>query len=261
MAEIQQSETPLSRYARIVEMVASAPSGMNLTQIAQAAKLHTGTAHRLLGSLCDIGFLVREDDRRTYVLGPRLKQLCMIAVAPPSVITMAMPELNTLVRRHAETAYLARLDGTVVESIAMATPKDGERSFVQPGRIMPFHASASAKAIFAFQDPQLLGEMLAGPLERFTEDTLTEPADILRELERVRAEGIAVCDNELDPGVLSYAVPVRGGDGRVSYAIGISGLAPALRAHPLEEVRDSLQHASRVLSAKLQNGPGPHRND
>lgn len=252
---LQHTETPLARYARILEVLTSAPSGMSLTQVAQAANLQASTAHRLIGSLCDIGFLARQGDRRTYVLGPRLLRLCNLAVAPASVISMATPELHELVRRHSETAYLARLNGTTVESIAFATPTEGGRTFVQPGRVMPFHAAASAKAIFAFQDPHVVNELLAGSHQRFTENTRTDPAEILRDLETVRVEGIATCDNELDPGVLSYAVPVRGGDGRVTYAIGISGLSAGLREQPVGDIRDSLQRASRVLGAKLQQHP------
>jgi DNA-binding IclR family transcriptional regulator len=250
----QQSESPLSRYARIIEVLVSAPGGMTLSQVAQGANLQVSTAHRLVGSLCDVGLVARQNDRRSYVLGPRLMRLCMLAVAPPSVIAMATPELHELVRRHHETAYLARLNGTTVESIAMATPEDSARSFVQPGRVMPFHATASAKAIFAFQEPDLVRRLVAGPHQRFTDDTRTDPDDILRELETVRAEGIAICENELDPGVLSYAVPVRGNDGCVTYAIGISGLAAGLRAQPFHEIRESLQAASRMLAAKLQHG-------
>ncbi|MCL4766371.1 MAG: IclR family transcriptional regulator [Hyphomicrobiaceae bacterium] len=257
---VQYPETPLARYARILEVLTSAPSGMSLTQVAQAANLQASTAHRLIGSLCDIGFLARQDDRRTYVVGPRLLRLCNLAVAPASVISMATPELHELVRRHSETAYLARLNGTVVESIAIATPAEGDRTFVQPGRVMPFHAAASAKAIFAFQDSRLINELLAGSHQRFTEDTRTAPAEILRDFETVRVEGIATCDNELDPGVLSFAVPVRGGDGRVVYAIGISGLSAGLREQPIADIRESLQRASRVLGAKLQQYSALDRN-
>jgi len=75
--------------------------------------------------------------------------------------------------------------------------------------------------------------------------------EIRAELEQVRAESFAVCDNELDPGVLSYATPVPFGDGSVIYAIGISGLSERLRACPREEIRESLLNASKVLSKKL----------
>lgn len=251
------SDTPLARYTRLLEAIAAAPDGLSLTQLAHAAGLQPASAHRLVAALRDIGLLGRAEGSRTYLPGPRLKRLCMLASGPASLASIAEPELQDLARRHAETAFLACLDGTVVTSVAMATPSDGERTYVQPGRIMPFHASASAKAIFAFQDRKLVARMLAEPLTRYTDHTRTDPDEILRDLERVRAEGVAECDNELDPGVLSYAVPVTGPDGSVRHALGICGISTSLRACPPEQIRDSLLRSSRMLSAKLQAGLAP----
>jgi len=247
-----QSDTPLARYARILEALAASSEGMTLTHIAEAAQLQAGTAHRLINSLCAVGFAVKFDGKKTYVLGPRMLRLCHRAVTPPSVIALVEPVLHDLVKAHSETAYLTKLHGTAVESVAMEMPHGGEKAYVQPGRIMPLHASASAKAIFAFQDPKLIDRVLAEPRTKFTADTKIETSEIRAELERVRSEGIAVCDNELDPGVLSFAVPVRLADGSVIYALGISGLSERLRLRPRDEVRDSLMRASQVLARKLQ---------
>jgi DNA-binding IclR family transcriptional regulator len=133
----------------------------------------------------------------------------------------------------------------------MDVPHVGDKAYVQPGRTMPLHAAASAKAIFAFQDPRIVDRVLTEPRMKFTADTKIEDREIRAELEQVRAESFAVCDNELDPGVLSYAAPVPTGDGSVIYAIGISGLSERLRLCPREDIRASLLNASKVLSKKL----------
>lgn len=251
------TDTPLVRYTRLLEAIAAAPDGLGLTQLAHAAGLQPASAHRLVAALRDIGLLARAEGSRLYLPGPRLKRLCMLAAGPPTLAGIAEPELDELARRHHETAFLARLDGSVVTSVAMATPSDGARTYVQPGRIMPFHASASGKAILAFQDRRFVLRMLAEPLERYTGHTRTDPGEILAELDRVRAAGIAECDNELDPGVLSYAVPVSGPDGAVRHALGICGVSTSLRACPPEEIRASLLRCAGILTAKLQAGLAP----
>lgn len=244
-------DSPLGRYARILEALAASRGGMTLTQIADTVRLQPGTAHRLINSLCAVGFAEKDTDQRTYALGSRMVRLCHLAVTPPSIITMARPVLHELVRTHGETSYLAKLSGTVVESVAMDVPQGGDKAYVQPGRTMPFHAAASAKAIFAFQDPELIDQALAGPRTKYTVDTKVEDSEIRAELDLVHAEGFAVCDNELDPGVLSYAAPVPLQDGSIIYAIGISGLSERLRLRPREEVRESLLNASKILSRLL----------
>ncbi len=247
-------DNPLSRYARILETVASAHDGMTLSAIAEMAGLQAGTSHRLVNALCDVGLLSRQNGQKVYVLGSRMIQLCLLAMTPASIVGLARPVLRELVKTHAETAYLVKLSGITVESIAMEMPQAGEKSHVQPGRAMPFHASASAKAIFAFQSPEMIGRLLSEPRTKFTADTKMDDAEIRAELERVRAEGFAVCDNELDPGVLSFAAPVRIEHWGVMFAIGISGLSARLRLLPREEIKESLLKASELLAKKLQRG-------
>ncbi len=250
----ENSDNPLSRYARILETVASGPDGMTLSAIAETAGLQPATSHRLVNSLCEVGFLERHNGQKVYVLGSRMIQLSLLAVTPTSIINSARPVLRELVRAYGETAYLTKLRGVTVELIAMELPQAGEKSFVQPGRVMPFHASASAKAIFAFQTPEMIDRLLAEPRTRFTSDTKMEDAEIRAELARVRNEGFSVCDNEMDPGVLSFASPVRIKNWGVMFAIGICGLAARLRLAQRDEVKASLLSASQLLSDTLQRG-------
>ncbi|MGE0651785.1 MAG: IclR family transcriptional regulator [Alphaproteobacteria bacterium] len=253
----RNDDNPLSRYIRILEAVASAPGGMTLSMIAEGTGLQPATSHRLVSSLCDVGFLKRQERTKVYVLGARMLQLSLLAVTPSSVADAARPILRDLVATFGETAYLAELSGTTVGSIAMEMPKSEEKSFVQPGRVMPFHASASAKAICAFQPPGLIDQKLAEPRTRFTADTKMGEGEIRAELEKVRAEAFAVCDNELDPGVLSFAVPVRIDGLGVFLSIGLLGLSDRLKRRPREEIKKKLTEASEMLARKLRTGAGP----
>jgi IclR family acetate operon transcriptional repressor len=242
----------LSRYARILEAVAASPAGLTLGAIGTAAGLQAATAHRLVNSLCDVGFLARPPGQKVYSLGSRMVQLCLVAVTPTSVVSLARPLLRELVKAHGETAYLTKLSGVTVESVAMEMPLPGEKSFVQPGRAMPFHASASAKAIFAFQPQDVIDRLLAEPRTRFTQDTKMSDAEILADLARVRNERFAVCDNELDPGVLSFATPVELDRWGVLFAVGVVGLSDRLGSRPRQEIKESLLHASKSLATQSQ---------
>ncbi len=242
------NDSPLARYMRLLEALAAAPDGLTLTQIVEREALQPGTVHRLMAALCGLGLAARIPDSKAYRVGPRLQRLSHTVQTPTALIDRARPVLRGLVEAHGETAYLAKLTGTIVESVAMERPQPGDRAYVQPGRIMPIHAAASAKAIFAFQDSDVVQKLLAEPRHRFTADTKMDAGAILAELDQVRADGFAICDNELDPGVLSYAAPVVFADGTVLYAIGVSGLAERLRSQPRPAIRQSLSQASRTLS-------------
>lgn len=247
------ADNPLARYARILETVAAAPEGMTLSMIAESAGLQPATSHRLVNSLCEIGFLSKQERTKVYILGSRMIQLCLLAVTPSSIVDAARPILRDLVATFGETAYLAKLSGTEVESIAMEMPRSEEKSFVQPGRAMPFHASASGKAICALQSQEFIDRKLAEPRTRFTSDTRLDEDDLRAELERVRTQGYAICDNELDPGVLSFAVPVRVDGWGVMFSIGLTGLSERLQQLPRQQILSSLTDASSTLSQRFRS--------
>jgi DNA-binding IclR family transcriptional regulator len=120
---------------------------------------------------------------------------------------------------------------------------------------MPFHAAASAKAILAYADDALLKIALAQPRRRFTEHTRTAAVELRQELAEVRRQGFAACNQELDPGVLSYACPVhlRGAGPAVFYSIGIVGLTQRLAGQPVLEVVGPLKAAASELASLLES--------
>ncbi len=241
----------LSRYAAVLDAIASRPDGLSLTEAMQATGLPRGTLHRLLGALQDVGYLATRDSRKIYMLGPRLVRLLHLGVAPQAVDAVAMPILDGLVEKLGETAFLARLAGDRVESFATAVPSREGQSHVHPGRDMPIHAAASAKAIFAFQEASLVERALQRPRTRYTEDTRVHAAQVQSDLETVRRKGYAVCANELDPGVLSYAVPVQVEGAGVLYSVGVVGLSARLARYPEAQLAADLRTAAQSISARL----------
>jgi len=251
---LSESAGILGRYALVLETLAASPDGMTLTELIRATALPRGTLHRLIGSLREVGYVAPRDGRKVYGLGPRLLRLLHLGAAPASVAALARPMLQELCERFGETAYLAKLTGTRVESAAMVLPDTGGQTFVQPGRIMPVHASSSAKAIFAFQDPALLDKVLAAPRERYTAGTVTDDAEVRADLEKVRLQGYAICVNELDPGVASYACPVQLEGVGVIYAVGMVGFEERVGRFDAAEIVGALHGVADRLASRLQAG-------
>lgn len=245
-----KTDTPLSRYARILETVGAAREEMTLSNIARSAGLQAGTAHRLVNSLRETGLLDQVDGSRAYVLGHRLMRLLHVAVLPNAVVSTARPFLRDLVSRYGETVFIARLAGSVAETVAFEQPAEEFRSFLHPGREMPMHATATGKAILAYQDPAFIDRILAEPRVRFTENTCVDEAALRAQLAEVRETGFAVCDNEMDVGVLSYACPLRLDGRHVFYALGIFGIAERMRRIPREEIRAVLDETAATMTAR-----------
>jgi DNA-binding IclR family transcriptional regulator len=248
-----KERSTLERYIFILEALAPVPTGMTLNEIIERTKLPRGTAHRLINSLTRVGLLVTHAGRnKTYALGPRLMRLLYSGLSPDLVTALARPLLENLADRFGETALLARLKGNQIEKLGAWVPGDGTFSYVQPGRIMPINAAASAKAIFAFQGDEVIEEALSSHrLVRYTPSTKTSKTAIRAELAQVRRNGYAVCSDEFDPGVLSFACPVHLTDFGTIYSIGVVGLSDRLRSFQPEVIVAALRERCDALSLAL----------
>lgn len=242
----------LARYALILETVAASSLNLSLTEIMRGTGLSSATTHRLVNALLDVGYLTDLGGRKTYRIGPRLIRLFHLAQSPTTVSLLVQPVLQGLVARFGETAFVAKLSGDQVESVASAVPENYSQSHVQPGRVMPINAAASAKAIFAFQPEPVIAKALAAPLHKFTDRTIIDPARLRQNLGEVRAQGYAICADELDPGVLSYACPIHLTGAGVLYSIGIVALSRRLMAFQETDVIAALSNAARLTSIRLR---------
>ena len=248
---VDGNDPPLARYVRILETVAAARAGLTLTEIATELGLKAGTVHRLVRGLTALGLLRNAAGTRRYVSGPRLLNLLYLNLDPTGYAVLAQHTLDGLVTALGETAHLARLNGDFAESVLMKQPLGSNRAYVQPGRQLPLHAAASGKALLAFQAEAFIADYLVRPRTRYTERTKVRPEEVRREFDRIRNDGSAICDNELDAGVLSYGHPVRVAGGSVLYSVGITGLADRFRATSRELIREKLSAAATELGKSL----------
>jgi DNA-binding IclR family transcriptional regulator len=246
----------LARYALVLDAMAAAPVGLTFAEIMRATGLPRGTLHRLLGALAQVGYVDRGDHGKVYALGRRLLALLHRRTPRETLAEMARPVLDALAARFGETAFLARLEGERVESAAMVLPGRERHSYVQPGREMPLHAAASAKAIFAFQPEAIVARVLQRPRVAFTPASRTGRRQVLAELATVRAKGYAACLDELDPGITSYACPIHV-QGGVFHSVGLVGLTPRLERVRIADIVAVLQAAADELGRRLSGDAAP----
>jgi IclR family acetate operon transcriptional repressor len=112
------------------------------------------------------------------------------------------------------------------------------------GRRVEFHCTANGKIFLAYG----AAELPTGPLRRRTPQTLTNRAELARQLETVRRDGIAGAIDELEIGLAAIAAPVHGPTGHVIAALSISGPTQRLE---IEEVEPVLVGQARELSERL----------
>jgi DNA-binding IclR family transcriptional regulator len=245
---------PLERYMQVLELVAAFPAAVTLVEVAALLDFPKTTAHRLLKGLVRSGLLKDAVGGRAYQLGERFKRLLHTMADDSWLTALVRPHLERLTETSAETCYLTRLIGARVVVAVSQSPDVRWRGYVQPGIEMPVNAAATAKAIMAYQSPELIAAALAHDLPLLTVNTRNDRAWVEGELATVRERGYATCIGEIDEGLAAIAVPVVLNDQTVLHALGMTGPLQRIMNAQLPERLTTLRRTAGLLAKALALG-------
>jgi len=241
----------LRKAIRVLECFSLQEPRLSLSEIARRAKLPLSTAHRILATLREAGVVEQEGERDLYRLGLKLLELGSMVLANMEVHREALPIIEGLARESGETVHLGVFDGFGVVSIEKMDSPHGLASQITVGRSAPAYCTAVGKALLAFQPEAVLEHICQQGLTGYTRRTLTDPARLRKELEKVRTGGYAVDDEEHHSGVRCVAAPIRNHSGNVVASLSISGPAVRISKEAIPSLAQRVREVAGKLSARL----------
>ena len=238
----------IDRAMSLVAAVIKADEPVTFPELHDESGLAKSTASRLLAALERTELLERNGDGG-YVAGPLFWLYASRHDPWEELVRIAQPTLEQVGDDTRETVNLSVTRGDRVVQVAQvdSTYLLGTKDWTQVD--VPVHASALGKVLLAY-GTLTLGR---GRLEQITPHTVTDPDDLRRELDAVVRNGWASTIDELEIGLAGVAVPVRGGDGEVIAALGVSGPNPRLETR-IDDVGRRLDERAKQLSALLRRG-------
>ncbi|MCM2250762.1 MAG: IclR family transcriptional regulator [Ramlibacter sp.] len=237
-------------------MVVARHPGLGVTELSKKSGITKPRAFRLLSTLEERGFVQRQQGTANYQLGSASLVLGLTALDQVSLVRQGSKYLDSLVQRFNENVQLRVLDGKESLCVARRDSSHALRIHLPIGSKRPLHAGASGKVLLAFADESFQEKILSMPLSGYTRSTVTSAARLAEELARVRAEGVATSAGEFADGVVSVAVPVWDGSGKVVAALGMS--VPVARAPDggerfVPELRKAADDLSRDLGHRAES--------
>jgi len=230
---------------------------LGIANLADELSMSRSTTHRYASTLVALGYLEQDQSRR-YRLAPRVVDVGMSVLDSMSLRGKAREHLRQLREQTGRTVSLAVLDGQSVRYVdRLRGWRRGQHAVdlnLGVGARLPLHCSAMGKILLANlsdgERDRLIAEL---ELTRRGPNSITSKRALRAELEEVRADGLAVGDEELAPGVRTIAAPVIGPDGEVVAAIGIPVPADVFTRDELYEVLGvPLRAAAKRLSVALR---------
>ncbi|MFC5993422.1 IclR family transcriptional regulator C-terminal domain-containing protein [Pseudonocardia hispaniensis] len=227
----------LARGLAVIRAFDAGNPERTLSEVARATGLTRAAARRFLLTLVALGYV--RTDGRLFALTPRVLELGYSYLSSLTLPEVATPHLEALSRTVGESASMSVLDDGEVVYVARVPTTRIMSVAITIGTRFPAFATSMGRVLLAALPPARLDEVLAGlETRRLTAHTLTDVAALRRELEKVRAAGHCLVDQELELGLRSLAVPVRDRSGAVAAAVNIS--TQTTRGTPEELLRDVL---------------------
>lgn len=244
----------LERAAAMLRLLAGGERRLGLSDIASTLGLAKGTAHGILRTLQQEGFVEQDENSGRYQLGAELLRLGNSYLDVHELRARALVWTDDLARSSGESVYLGVLHQQGVLIVHHVFRPDDSRQVLEVGAMQPLHSSALGKVLSAY-DPVAHSEAVEGDRKPFTKRTVTEADAFEGVLALTRARGWGADVEETWEGVASVAAPVHDRRRLPVGAVGITGAVERvcedgeLRSDLIAAVRDCARAVSRDLGA------------
>jgi DNA-binding IclR family transcriptional regulator len=230
--------------------------GLGVTRIADLLGREKSQVSRTLKTLASFGLVDRDADSLAYRLGWRIYALASLA-GDRRLLDLARPLLKQLVGVFEERAFLSILQGSGTLTLLSESAPTSLQASGWVGRETPAYCTSVGQVLLLDEDTAGLERLFRGvsfePLGPGTPRSLSEFTD---RIALARTRGYAIADEEMEPGLVAAAAPVRDPSGRIVAALNVSG--PKFRlGGRLDEAGAALVLAAADLSDALAGRPEP----
>ena len=214
----------LERGLAVIRAFGADTPSLTLSEVARATGLTRAATRRFLLTLGDLGYV--RSDGRYFELTPRVLELGYAFLSSLSLPEVAEPHLERLVAEVHESSSVSVLDGDDIVYVARVPTSRIMRVSINVGTRFPAYATSMGRVLLAGMEPDDLDAFLArAELVRLSARTITAEPKLRAELARVRRQGWAMVDQELEEGLRSVAAPIRDRAGQVVAAVNLSAHA------------------------------------
>ena len=237
----------LQKAMDLLELLQSEEEPKSLEELVEASGLAKSTAHRLLANLLRRGYVEKTRNGR-YVLGLTLLALGAAVRRRQSLRDVAHPVMERVRDLLGETVNLGKLRGDSVVYLETVESQQSIRVISSLGIADPVYATAMGKAILAWMPAA--ERPAIRKWKRLTAGTVNTLAELTADLEKTRAQGYAIDDEESMEGGRCVGVPILQG-GRPVAGLSISGPSSRIRKDKIREVAAVLTKAAREIADRI----------
>ena len=257
MAENNSQIQSIAKALSIINLLAEKKQGMSLAEISRKMGMAKSTAHGLISTLRDFGYIEQSVFDGNYKLGITLFEIGCRVANNIDVREIAVNFIQKLVDDTGETVHLVVLDKDEVLYIDKHESTQSLRIIVSEiGSRLPVHCTGVGKVLLAYLPPMEVKRIINNKgMTRYTKNTITDAKKLEKELEIIREQGYGEDNEEIMDSLRCIAVPIWDYHNKVCAAMSISGPCARMTDQRVDELRGHLLETAREISTSLGYRP------
>ncbi len=240
------------RIFHVLEFLAeSGPT--SLTELSEELRLSKSTTHRMLLSLCMMGYVRKDDVSGKYELTFKLLEIAGRVLERVDILPIAHRYLEQLMRQTHETVHFVQRDGnSLVYVDKVESDANSIRMVSRIGLRLPMFCTGVGKAMLAEMPLNQVEEIWNhSSIRAYTQHTITNLDQLLLELEWIRSHGYALDNEENELGVRCIAACVHDFSGKANNAFSVSAPISRMSDDRIRELSAFVLNTKKELSREL----------
>jgi DNA-binding IclR family transcriptional regulator len=238
----------LAKARNILDAFSSRSPELTISELVSRTGLPTSTCVRIVRNLAFDGLLERTGDR--YRIGLAIVRWASLALAGRSLVETSASTLEWLRDETGESAQLCVREDRFAVVVAAVNSHHSVVRQLKVGEVNYLHAGSTGKVFLAF-DPEARQLIRTGRLEAFTANTVTDRAQLLKEVDAIHERGYSLSFEERNSGAAGVTAPIFDATGSLAGSIGVTGPINRMTPETIEGHIKAVLEASRRITQQL----------
>lgn len=253
---VTQKLNAIEKALHVLALFSQENRPMGTVEISKAMGFHKATTSRILLILAKKGLLQKDSETKKFSLGSTALDIgrAVLDSLSNDVAVMGRQHIEQLRDELGETVVLEQF---MVESTVITHMSEGIQRVRLAGGVgdrLPLNATAGAKAILAFLEPEEAEDLIRShtDFKSYTSNTITEPEKLIEQLPSIRKQGYAVDNEESEYGISAIGVPVFNYENLPVAAVVVVGLTAMINRH-MESILERMKPTAGRISSTLMH--------
>jgi IclR family transcriptional regulator, KDG regulon repressor len=242
----------INKALDILEIFLDQEHSIGVLELSRISGLNPSTVNRICLNLVKRGYLNQSSKRGKYTLGLKFFDFTSSYMKRSTLRDLAMPFLLKLKSEVGETVTLTCLKGT--NCMQLAIVKSGHLLSINPeeGSLLPLYNTGIGKAILAYFTNEQLDEYAEKVnFEKTGPNTITNLADLKKNLLTIKKQGVAFDNQECILGASNVASAIKGKEGNILGSVGVVGPTARLTPNRMKEIAPLVKKCASDISINL----------